>query len=104
MNYKFLTPYDDNQDHKINIQMIYTLVKYLLLQLLLVYHQANIVDEMSHTLDDQNDLLFLPINYILNNNYISEYIKNISEIGVSIRPTTLKKLFKTIHAVLVLEN
>jgi hypothetical protein len=70
MNCKFLTPNDDSQDHKINIQMIYTLVKYQLLQQQLVYHQANIVDEMSHTLDDQNDLLFLPINNISNNNYL----------------------------------
>lgn len=62
MNYKFLTPCVDSQDHKINRQMIYTWVKYQLLQQLLIYHQANIVDEMNHTLDDQDDLLSQPTN------------------------------------------
>jgi len=46
--------------------MIYTLVKYLLLQQLLIYHQASIVDEMSHILDDEDDLIFLPRNKIDN--------------------------------------
>jgi len=44
--------------------MIHTLVKYLLLQQLLVYHQANIVDEMNHILDDQDDSIFPPSNKI----------------------------------------
>lgn len=35
--------------------MIHTWVRYLLLPQLLIYHQASIVDEMNHTLDDQDD-------------------------------------------------
>lgn len=46
--------------------MIHILVKYLLLQQLSVYHQANIVDEMNHNLDDRDDLIFLPKNKIDN--------------------------------------
>lgn len=64
MNYKFLTPCDDSQDRKINKQMIHTWVKYQLLQQLSIYHRANIVDEMNHILDDQDDLLFQPKNKI----------------------------------------
>lgn len=58
MNYKFPKPCDDSLGHKINRQMIHTLVKYLLLPQLLIYHQASIVDEMNHNLDDQDDLPF----------------------------------------------
>jgi len=50
--------------------MIHILVKYLLLQQLLVYHQASIVDEMNHILDDQDDLIFPPRNKI-NNTYLT---------------------------------
>lgn len=57
---KFPTPYYDNLDHKINRRMTHILVKYLLLQQQLIYYQANIVDEMNHNLDDQDDLLFQP--------------------------------------------
>jgi len=46
--------------------MIHILVKYLLLQQLLVYHQASIVDEMNHILDDQDALIFPPKNKIDN--------------------------------------
>lgn len=65
MNYKFLTPCDNSQDRKISIQMKHTWVKYQLLQLLLIYHPANIVDEMNHILDDQDDLLSQPISKII---------------------------------------
>lgn len=65
MNYKFLTPCDDSQGRKINKQMIHIWVKYQLLQPLLIYHQANIVDEMNHILDDQDDLLSQPTNIII---------------------------------------
>lgn len=60
MNCKFQVPCDDNLGHKINRQMIHTLVKYQLLQLLLIYHQANIVDETNHILGGQGHLLFQP--------------------------------------------
>lgn len=58
MNCKFPALNDNNLGHKINRQMTHTLVKYLLPQQLLIYHPANIVDEMIHIQDDQDDLLF----------------------------------------------
>lgn len=57
---KFPIPCYDNLDHKINRRKIHILVKYLRLQQQLIYHQANIVDEMNHNLDDQDDLLSQP--------------------------------------------
>lgn len=60
MHCKFQVPYADNLGHKINRQMIHTLVKCQLLQQLLIYHQANIVDETNHILGDQGDLTFQP--------------------------------------------
>lgn len=85
MNCTFLIPCDDSQDRKINRQTIYTLVKCLLLQQQLVYHQASIVDEMSHTLDDPNGLIFLPINDMLNNNSFISFGTFVKSVYQSVR-------------------
>lgn len=54
----------DSQGHKMNKQMLHTLVKYLSLPQLLIYPRASIVDEKIHILDGQNGLLFQPIRKI----------------------------------------